>query len=683
MSNMTNFLINEKSPYLQQHAHNPVAWYPWGDEAFERAKKEDKLVFLSIGYSTCHWCHVMEKESFEDKEVADAMNKVFISIKVDREERPDLDSLYMNVCQMMTGSGGWPLNLILTPDRSPVFAFTYLPKHSRRNMMGIVELCQSVEELWHTRKDELVNQGKKVIDAISNAQRTNEDDPVSADIMNAAYNDLQSSFDPQYGGFGSSPKFPSPHYLLFLMRYYHRYGDSNALKMVEKTIDGMLAGGINDQLGHGFHRYSTDHEWKIPHFEKMLYDQAMILSALADLYAATRKKKYLNAMQDTLHFLLDEMKIDGKAFRTAIDADSEGQEGKYYTWTMSELVTILGEKDADIFSYMYGVLPDGNFHEEASGRVTSRNILYLAHSPEEASENFGIPLDEIGSIIKKCLEKLVAARPLRIPPQKDDKILSDMNGLLLWALTKCYLSSGSNSFIAESKAIAKFLLENMIQPDGMIKHRFIGNAAEIPGFLDDYAFTISGFLKLYEATGDELFFKTAFLMQEYLDRNFHNDDGGYYTTEMRDAPLRTKEFNDGAIPSGNSFEMQNLLTFAIIKGSNDLYEAAVKLASAAGNTLKTNPTFYLYMLTAIDFAIGPSFDIVLPGVFGKGELSALASVYEPRVIVSHMRNARNDIKEASRNSERSVLVCSMKECYLPQPSLKDAFALIEKVRTAS
>ncbi len=684
MNNTSNYLINEKSPYLQQHAHNPVNWYPWGDEAFEKARKEDKPVFLSIGYSTCHWCHVMEKESFEDTEVAQAMNKVFVSIKVDREERPDLDNLYMNVCQMMTGSGGWPLNLILTSDRKPVFAFTYLPKHSRRNMMGIVELCTSINELWQTRKDELIDQGKKVIDALSAVKSQKIDDPISPALLKAAYSDLENSFDPQFGGFGTSPKFPSAHYLLFLLRYYHRYKDKKALTMVEKTINGMLSGGITDQIGHGFHRYSTDHAWKLPHFEKMLYDQSMILSALAELFSVTRKDEYRNVMLESLNFLTEEMKTSDGAFMTAIDADSEGQEGKYYTWTMPEIRNLLGDHAAEIFCYVYGIEPDGNFHEESSGRLTAENIIYVANSFEEASKAFKIPIKELQSILKASIEKLKSARSQRPAPHKDEKILSDMNGMLLWSLAKCYLSTGDDAFLSEADGIASFLLEKMIQPDGKIMHRYISGSSDIPGFLDDYAFTIAGLLKLYEATGKDKLFKTALKLQEHLDSKFSSDKGGYYTTEMEDAPLKTKAFHDGAIPSGNSFEMQNLLTFSIILGSDKMYESALGIVDAVGESLQANPSFYLYILTAVDFAIGPSFDVVLQNSrSSRDELNELLHAYEPRVVLSYKREARPDLKEGSRNKADSVLVCSMKECLPPQRDLKEAFALIRNMNSDS
>ena len=684
MSNPNNFLINEKSPYLQQHAHNPVNWYPWGDAAFEKARKEDKPVFLSIGYSTCHWCHVMERESFEDSEVSQAMNRVFVSIKVDREERPDLDNLYMNACQMMTGSGGWPLNLILTPDRRPVFAFTYLPKHSRRNMMGIVELCNSIDELWHTRKDELVDQGKKVLDALSGAKNQKIDDPISPDLLKVAYSDLENAFDPQFGGFGSSPKFPSAHYLLFLLRHYHRFNDKKALTMVEKTINGILSGGITDQIGLGFHRYSTDHAWKLPHFEKMLYDQSMILSALAELFSVTRNNDYRQAMLETLHFLNEEMRISNGAFITAIDADSEGQEGKYYTWTMPEIRNILGENEAEIFSYVYGIDPDGNFHDESSGRLTAENILYVANNIEKAAKTFSLPIADLQAIIGAAKEKLKSVRSQRSAPHKDDKVLSDMNGLLLWSFAKCYLSTGEDAFLEEANAIASFLLEKMIKPDGKIMHRYISGSVDISGFLDDYAFTIAGLLKLYEVTGKDRLFKTSLKLQEYLDSKFSSDEGGYFTTEMEDAPFKTKDFHDGAIPSGNSFEMQNLLTFSIILGSDKMYESALRIAEAAGKSLQANPSFYLYMLTAVDFAIGPSFDMVIPNSRSiRDQLNELSNAYEPRVVLSYRREARPDIKEASRNNADSVLVCSMKECLLPQKGLKEALALIRNMKSDS
>ncbi len=673
-----NFLINEKSPYLQQHARNPVNWYPWGDAAFEKAKDENKPVFLSIGYSTCHWCHVMERESFEDQDVADVMNRIFVSIKVDREERPDLDAFYMNVCQMLSGRGGWPLNVILTPDRKPIFAFTYLPKDSHRHMMGIMEMAESVESLWKEKNADLLEQGDDIVLKIRSSVFSDGDDAVNLELLKKAYSALASNFDTEHGGFSFSPKFPTPHNMLFLLRYYHRFGEKRALEMVEKTFDNVLNGGIVDQIGGGFHRYSTDSEWKLPHFEKMLYDQAMILSALAEAYTVTHKERYLSVMRKTLGFLKREMHDEAGGFHTALDADSEGQEGRYYTWTIQEISSLLGNERAEIFAYAYGCYTDGNFHEEGTGRLTGRSILYVASSLADISQHFQMTEKEVEKTLEDSRKILAEHRSSRVPPGRDDKVLSDVNGLLMWALSKCYQATGDHDFLEDAESIAAFLTDKMIQTDGRILHRYRLGEAEIDGMLDDYAFSIAGFLKLYETSGKEEYLGLAISLQETLDQKFLDSSGGYFNTTMEDVPVRMREYYDTATPSGNSFEMENLLKLGMIRGSDELIDRAYNVANSASVTLKKSPFLHLFMIGAMDLAIGPSFDVVMAVDDLDKQLKEFNSEYNPRVVIGFHGDSRSDVADMMKVQGKGIFVCSMTECYLPVESASEALDLIRK-----
>ncbi|MBK5102026.1 MAG: thioredoxin domain-containing protein, partial [Desulfobacteraceae bacterium] len=372
-----NRLIEEKSPYLLQHAHNPVDWYPWGDEAFKRAEEEDKPIFLSIGYSTCHWCHVMEKESFEDSEVAKLMNDTFISIKVDREERPDLDNFYMTVCQILTGSGGWPLNIVMTPDKKPFFAATYIPKESRFGRTGIMKLVPRIKEIWLGRRSEVLNSAAKIIEALKGMEKGSAGADIDSAVLKKAYQELVTRFDKEYGGFSDAPKFPTPHNFLFLLRYWRRFKDEVALEMVEKTLQAMRQGGIYDQVGYGFHRYSTDKEWLLPHFEKMLYDQALLAMAYLETFQATGNENYGSAAREIFAYVMRDMTSPEGGFYSAEDADSEGVEGKFYLWKEQEILQILEKKDADLIIRVFNVERMGNFKEETTGKKRGANILHL------------------------------------------------------------------------------------------------------------------------------------------------------------------------------------------------------------------------------------------------------------------------------------------------------------------
>jgi len=528
-----NHLINEKSPYLLQHAENPVDWYPWCDEAFERAKNENKPIFLSIGYSTCHWCHVMEKESFQDEEVAKILNENFISIKVDREERPDIDSVYMNICQAMTGHGGWPLTIIMTPDKKPFFAGTYIPKYSKYNRLGLIDLLQRIAQLWNENREKLLLLADQITDEIKQAlTHIQPKETIDEQIFTQAYDQLESQFDPEYGGFGSAPKFPTPHNLMFLLRYWKTTGNIKALAMVEKTLNSMSLGGIYDHIGFGFHRYSTDRQWILPHFEKMLYDQALISIAYLEAYQATGNLRYKKLCDEILSYVLRNLTNPDGGFYSAEDADSEGEEGKFYLWEFEELRKLLNQDEFNFVCEKFNIQKDGNYFDELRKGRTGKNIFYLTQQlNEEENEKW-----------QRIRQKLFEHREKRIHPLKDDKILTDWNGLMIAAFAKAYSVLKIDEYLNVARKSADFILKNLYK-DGKLLHRFRDGEAKIDGYLDDYSFFIWGLLELYEASFETRYLKTAIDLTETMIQLFWDgENGGFYFTdsENKDVIFRQK-----------------------------------------------------------------------------------------------------------------------------------------------
>jgi uncharacterized protein YyaL (SSP411 family) len=494
-----NRLVQEKSPYLLQHAFNPVDWYPWGDEAFEKAKQQDKPIFLSIGYSTCHWCHVMERESFEDEHVARALNRVFVCIKVDREERPDIDSIYMAACQAMTGSGGWPLSILMTPEKRPFFAATYIPKTSHFDRMGLLELTERVEMLWQKSREEVNQAADKILAELQAANTITPGEGMSEDMLDLAYTQLAARYDSDYGGFGQAPKFPTPHNLTFLLRYWQRTGKREALEIVEKTLTQMSRGGICDHLGFGFHRYSTDRQWLLPHFEKMLYDQALLAIAFLEAYQATGRSSFANTAREIFTYVLRDMTGQEGGFYSAEDADSEGEEGKFYVWSSAELQAILGEEDAALFSKVYNIRPEGNFFDEATHRLTGKNIPHLTMTPPALAGVADAEHREMSDRLTEIRKKLYQTRSHRVPPHKDDKVLTDWNGLMIAALAIGGRVLNDASFTKAARKAAEFVLARL-KKDGRLLKRYRQGTAALPAHLDDYAFMVWGLLELYETT---------------------------------------------------------------------------------------------------------------------------------------------------------------------------------------
>ena len=502
-----NRLIFEKSPYLLQHADNPVDWYPWGDEAFDRAAKERKPVFLSIGYATCHWCHVMAHESFEDSGVAALLNKDFICIKVDREERPDIDSIYMTVCQMMTGRGGWPLTVILTPEKKPFFTGTYFPKKSRFGMTGLIDLLPRIAQSWQERRDDLLASAEEISAALRNEQEKPAEDFPDISLLHMGYEELARQFDPENGGFGRAPKFPAPHTLLFLLRFWKRTGETRALSMVEKTLTSMRSGGIFDQIGGGFHRYSTDAQWQVPHFEKMLYDQALLVMAYTEAYQATHNPEFRKTTDEIITYVIRNLTSPEGAFFSAEDADSAGGEGAFYLWTADETEKVLGKDDAGVAARFFGITHAGNYQGEETGG--EQNILTRKSSIADMASSSGISEIELESRLESIRTKLFIARENRAHPSRDDKVLTDWNGLFIAALAQAARTFGNEKYLESARTAMKFILTRMRSADGGLLHRYRGGEPAIPAFGDDYAFVIKALIELYESTFEPSYLSSA------------------------------------------------------------------------------------------------------------------------------------------------------------------------------
>ena len=515
-----NRLAKESSPYLLQHKNNPVDWYPWGDEAFQKALELNRPIFLSIGYSTCHWCHVMEEESFEDEQVAQLLNDNFISIKVDREERPEIDHLYMTVCQVMTGKGGWPLTIIMTPDKYPFFAGTYFPKKGRMGRPGMIELLPAISDAWVNKKDELIQSANQIKKYLIDSNNKELGDQLNQKILTNTNSQFINRYDKTHGGFGTKPKFPSPHNLIYLLRYHNMSGDKTSLLMVEKTLQEMRLGGIFDHVGFGFHRYSTDTEWILPHFEKMLYDQAMLTLAYTEAYQITNNQLYKDTAEEILYYVQRNMTDKRGGFYSAEDADSEGEEGLFYLWTIDEIKNILSNVESELLINTYGLNKEGNYDDEATGNRTEKNILYL----KEPINNI-----ELKNRLNQIIKKLYQARKKRIHPLKDDKILTDWNGLMIAAYAKAGDVFNSDDYIQQAEKSAQFILKNLTDNNGRLLKRYRNGNAGVDAHLDDYAFFIWGLLELYEATFNVTYLAEAIQLSNIMVDEFWDvTNGGFF-----------------------------------------------------------------------------------------------------------------------------------------------------------
>ena len=685
----TNSLIKEKSPYLLQHAHNPVNWFPWGEEAFNKADAEDKPIFLSIGYSTCHWCHVMEKESFEDEETAKLINDAFVAIKVDREERPDIDGIYMSVCQMLTRSGGWPLTIIMTPNRKPFFAGTYFPKNDRFGKSGLLSIIPRIMDLWKNRRQELLDSSEEITEALKSSSKTETGDQSGEGIFHQAFEDFKKRNDPEYGGFGSAPKFPTPHNLTFLLRYWKRYKDDSALGMVENTLTKMRLGGIYDHIGYGFHRYSTDRQWLVPHFEKMLYDQALLVPLYLEAYQATNKKLYIETAEEILSYVMREMTSPMGGFYSAEDADSEGEEGKFYIWTEDEITNLLHE-DPDFALTIYNIKKEGNWTDPVSAEKNKTNILHMTKTFEEVAVDLKCPPEPVKERLIKIRSLLFEHRKHRIHPFKDDKILTDWNSLMITAFSKAAQVTGNEVYISFAKSGADFILEYLTDKSGKLLHRYRDGDSSISGNIDDYAFYIQALLDLYETSFsidnlDEAKYMIDLAIHDFWDA----ETGGFFfsSKDSTELIINQKEIYDGAIPSGNSIMILNLLRMSKITADADYEEKAMMINRAFSSIISRSPSAFSQALIGYDFAFGPSFEIVISSNeydhYAHMMVKEIRKCYQPAKIVL-VKTVSNNLQNIAPyvsgqnpiNGETAVYLCRNFSCDFPITDYKKIGAVL-------
>ncbi len=643
----TNRLIQQKSPYLLMHAHNPVDWYPWGNEALEKARREQKPIFLSIGYYTCHWCHVMERESFSDPAIAEIMNRYFVSIKVDREERPDLDRIYLNFVEATTGSGGWPMSVFLTPDRKPFFGGTYFPKEDNYGRPGFRTVLLRVSEAWQKDRDRIIRSSDQVTEELQKIVRAQVGDAgaLQTSVLDKTYQQIKANYDSTYGGFGGAPKFPRPVVLTFLFRYYARTEQKDALEMALHTLRAMDRGGIHDPIAGGFHRYSTDATWHVPHFEKMLYDQAQLAISYTDAFQITHDRDFADTARDILDFVLREMRGPGGESYSALDADSliergkpERGEGAFYVWEAKQIEKVLGPEMAAIFDFHYGIAPDGNVPREQDfqGEFKRKNILIERHSLAETARQLGKSESEARAQLEAARQKLFAARARRPRPPLDDKVLTAWNGLMISALARAAQVLDEPRYLAAATATAGFVQAKLYDSQtGRLKRRYRAGEAAIEGFADDYAFLIQGLLDLYEASFDVRWLTWAVRLQEMQDQLFwDSQSGGYFTTRGTDPSvlMRTREDYDGAEPSPNSIAAMNLLRLAQMTDRQAWTEKARKTFAAFGRRLQTQPEGLPQLASALDFNLSKPKQVIIAGQLNAADTRVLLRLVHDRFI---------------------------------------------------
>jgi uncharacterized protein len=604
----TNRLIHETSPYLRQHAHNPVDWYPWGTEALEASKKQDKPILLSIGYSACHWCHVMERESFENEDIARVMNQCFVNIKVDREERPDLDTIYMNYVQMTTGSGGWPMTVFLTPNQVPFFGGTYFPPDERYGRPGFPRICQTVYEAYRNRKSEIEASGPEIVQSLQSMNRMPDSEAApDAESLGRAFRNLAQRFDLTHGGFAGAPKFPGSMSLAFCLRHFHRTGLQPALDFVELSLEKMAYGGIYDQLGGGFHRYSVDAHWLVPHFEKMLYDNALLSRVYLDAYQATGNPLYRRIVEETLDYVTREMTHPEGGFYSTQDADSEGEEGKFFVWTQQEVEAVLGKQDGTLFCRYFDVTPAGNFE--------GKNILNVPRSVEALAQEEQMPAEKLKAVIERSRRRLFAEREKRVKPHRDEKVLTSWNGLMLVSFASAASVLDREDYLEVAERNAQFVLNHLAEGHKLLRTWKDGQA-KLNGYLEDYANFIEGLLSLFEATGSRLWLEEAVRFNRTLLDQFWDEAGASFYLTGRDHEqliARVKDFYDNATPAGSSVAVFNLLKLSVLTGEGHYRQKAEANLRSMKPALERYPTGFGYLLEAADFFVGPVREIAVIG----------------------------------------------------------------------
>jgi uncharacterized protein YyaL (SSP411 family) len=685
----TNHLINETSPYLLQHAHNPVDWYPWNEAALSRARTEDKPILLSIGYSACHWCHVMEHESFENEEIARVMNENFVNIKVDREERPDLDQIYMNAVQMMTGHGGWPMTMFLTPEGVPFYGGTYFPPSDRYNMPGFPRILASVAEAYRSQPDQVANTATAMLGelrrvGLAEASQNN----LTEELLDSAFRRISANYDRANGGFGGAPKFPPAMNLEFLLHTHHRTGSAEALEMVDHTARKMSEGGMYDQLGGGFHRYSVDAKWLVPHFEKMLYDNALLSRMYLHLYQVNRDPDARRIAEETLDYVVREMTDAGGGFYSSQDADSEGEEGKFFVWSRTEIIEALGEQDGIPFCDYFDVSQTGNFE--------GHNILHITASIQDVAARNKTSADELQGILDRGRQKLFALREQRIKPGRDEKILTAWNGLMLasFAEASAILERPDYRIIAEANA--RFLLDRLLK-DGLLLRTHKDGQSKLNGYLEDYACLIDGLISLYEATGELTWIRSALELADKMIEQFWDDsDGGFFFTGKSHEQLivRSKEFMDNATPSGNSIAIQSLLRLGLLTGNEDYRRRATAVLRLLADQIRRYPSAFGFALKALDFYLDSPLELVLVGAPGPRLDQLTRTVwrtYLPNRVIALCRQDHDQAEAliplfAGRNTleaQPTAFVCQANTCQAPAKNPEELAEQLARSRRES
>jgi len=691
---LSNRLSEENSPYLLQHSNNPVNWYPWCDEAFKLAEEKDLPVFLSIGYSTCHWCHVMERECFEDDEVAKILNSNFISIKVDREQRPDIDSIYMSVCQMMTQRGGWPLSIFITPKKEPFFAGTYFPKNGKDKMVGFVDLLNNIINVWNNNKPDIFKSAESIIKSlkdISNPKLPNSF--IKKDNMKEIFESLKDFYDEKYGGFGEAPKFPSPQNIIFLAKYFSSFKDNDSLRMINQTLTSIALGGIHDHLGGGFHRYSTDVKWLVPHFEKMLYDQANILEALYEGYLLDDKDIYLETINSTQNYLNEIMKSDSGAFFSAEDADSEGEEGLFYIWSEGELKEVLKSDEFYFFKHLYNIEPQGNFLEETTKQENGKNIIYLKDELEKFSSIFSLEENLIKEESKRIKSKLKNYRNKRKRPILDDKILTDWNSMVISSLSKISRIKNNHQSLDTAIRCNEFIENNMIN-NGDLNHCYRNNVSSINGTLDDYSFYSKALIDLYESTLDPNYLIKAYKISERMIFYFWDHKNGLFFSSRDDDDLivRQKNLLDGASPSGNSIALYALAKLSYYFNDEDLKNKATELSSRLGEMAKKFPINLGMFLSNQFLLYDDTTQIIITSNWehldhSNEVVNYLINYSRPNKTLFHINSdsQRRIFLEISKSydflpefsKDLNVYICSDYQCNLPVKDLSEIKKILE------
>jgi uncharacterized protein YyaL (SSP411 family) len=687
-----NQLSSTHSPYLLQHADNPVNWYPWSDEAFEAAKKQDKPIFLSIGYATCHWCHVMAHESFEDKTVAKMMNEAFINIKVDREERPDIDNTYMQVCQMLTGRGGWPLTIVMTPEKKPFFAATYLPKKSLHGQPGLLKLTPELQKVWKEEREKIEESAQKITQGFQKSIEPQQHSALPDDILDQTYQQLHQQFDKDYGGFGNAPKFPTPHTLTFLLRYANVFDDKDARNMTEKTLAKMRSGGLFDHIGGGFHRYSTDRYWLLPHFEKMLYDQAMHLLAYSEAWQSSKNPLYKQTSQSIATYLLRDLQNEDGTFYSAEDADSEGEEGTFYLWAIDEIREVLPENEANLAIDIFNIKPQGNYRDETTHRNTGTNILHYTDPLQKLAAGHNMDVSEFNQKVGEIRCKLFGSRAKRERPFLDDKILTDWNGLTIAALAKAGRLLSEPDYIHQAEQTASFIFEYLITETDQLLHRWHDGEAAIRGTADDYAFLIWGLLELYESTFQTIYLRHAHDLQQTFLKNYWDDEnGGFFFTSNKSEQLlgQKKEYFDSALPSCNSVASMNLLRLGRICEKPDWEEKAEEIIQSTAENIKTLPASFTQLLQAHLWSKSTGFEIVIAGEKEADEtqqfINQLQHRYLPHSVVILNDPGDQEIGEIAPftkhqsmiDGKPTVYVCQNYACKQPVHTVEEMDKLLE------